>query len=161
MIAAPGRGTDLNGPADCQKPAPLSEPHSVPYPRRRTSGNGEPSRQALCSSRYIDVVLRDFLDERASHGDGWRRGTGADAVEPQEDTHGKPGGALVAVDQRAIASDGVQQCRRLLMLRGIQLGPNTFVRGRSIADTKSPMSRTLCSVSLTVRAMARISSIWM
>ncbi len=43
---------------------------------------------------------------------------------------------------------------------GYSSAPNTLVRGRSIADTRRPMSRTLCSVPLTVRAMARISSIW-
>ena len=58
--------------------------------------------------------LCDFLDERAGNGDGRRDRTGPHAVEPQEDAHGEPGGALVAVDQRVIAGDGVQQCRRLL-----------------------------------------------
>lgn len=91
--------------------------------RRRTSGIGEPGREALGDDRYIDVVLCDFLDERPGDGDGRRDGTGADAVEPQEDTHGEPGGALVAVDQRVIAGDGVQQCRSLLVRRGRVLRP--------------------------------------
>lgn len=88
-------------PDQRDQPLPRGSPRAssltdfIPYPtaQRRTSENRKPGRQALHDDRYIDdVVLCDGLDEWAGHGYGRRDGTGADAVAPQEDTHGEPCG---------------------------------------------------------------------
>lgn len=39
---------------------------ACPALRRRPSQNGEPGRRTLGNDRYIDVVLRDVLDERCA-----------------------------------------------------------------------------------------------
>jgi hypothetical protein len=87
----------------------------------------------------VELPGRDRDDQVVRLVVGQRQPPPVDAVERDQPAQRYP---LVAVDERVVAGQRVQQRGRLLVQRGVGVATEGEERGRASADSSSPTSRT-------------------